>query len=124
MLFPYLHEACMPPVRGVPLGADDRAAVDLHRMGVDWARPMGLDVIVHVGEIITRELGREMPPYTQRLRELVAARKLGRKAAGDSIAGGRQARAPTRGAAPPEDLPTPDPRSSTSGSGLREQVNG
>ncbi|HEX9473957.1 MAG TPA: 3-hydroxyacyl-CoA dehydrogenase NAD-binding domain-containing protein [Steroidobacteraceae bacterium] len=81
VLFPYLHEALYAAGEGVPLGVIDRAAVDFGMpMGpIELSDVVGLDVIVHVGEIITRELGREMPPYTQRLRELVAAKKLGRK---------------------------------------------
>jgi 3-hydroxyacyl-CoA dehydrogenase / enoyl-CoA hydratase / 3-hydroxybutyryl-CoA epimerase len=39
---------------------------------------VGLDVATHVGEIIAAELGRPAPDLS-RLRELVAARKLGRK---------------------------------------------
>ena len=81
VLFPYLHEALYAAGEGVPLGVIDRAAVDFGMpMGpIELSDVVGLDVIVHVGEIITRELGREMPPYTQRLRELVAAKNLGRK---------------------------------------------
>jgi 3-hydroxyacyl-CoA dehydrogenase/enoyl-CoA hydratase/3-hydroxybutyryl-CoA epimerase len=61
--------------------------------------------IVHVGEIITRELGREMPPYTQRLRELVAAKHLGRKSGQGFYTWqeGKPVRAPGAAAAP-EDL--------------------
>jgi len=90
VLFPYLHEALYAAGEGVPLGVIDRAAVDFGMpMGpIELSDVVGLDVIVHVGEIITRELGREMPPYTQRLRDLVAARKLGRKS-GAARRGGR-----------------------------------
>jgi 3-hydroxyacyl-CoA dehydrogenase/enoyl-CoA hydratase/3-hydroxybutyryl-CoA epimerase len=81
VLFPYLHEALYAAGEGVPLALIDRVAVDFGMpMGpIELSDVVGLDVVVHVGEIITRELGREMPPYAQQLRELVAARKLGRK---------------------------------------------
>jgi 3-hydroxyacyl-CoA dehydrogenase/enoyl-CoA hydratase/3-hydroxybutyryl-CoA epimerase len=39
---------------------------------------VGLDVAAHVGEIVAQELGRPAPDLT-RLRELMAAKKLGRK---------------------------------------------
>ncbi|HLQ12182.1 MAG TPA: 3-hydroxyacyl-CoA dehydrogenase NAD-binding domain-containing protein [Steroidobacteraceae bacterium] len=107
VLFPYLHEALYAAGEGVPLGVIDRAAVDFGMpMGpIELSDVVGLDVIVHVGEIITRELGREMPPYTQRLRDLVAARKLGRKS-GEGFyrwQEGKPVRPPAPAAAP-EDL--------------------
>jgi 3-hydroxyacyl-CoA dehydrogenase/enoyl-CoA hydratase/3-hydroxybutyryl-CoA epimerase len=81
VLFPYLHEALFAAGEGVPLALIDRVAVDFGMpMGpMELSDVVGLDVALHVGEIITRELGREMPPYAARLRELVAAKKLGRK---------------------------------------------
>jgi len=81
VLFPYLHEALFAAGEGVPLSLIDRVAVDFGMpMGpIELSDVVGLDVALHVGEIITRELGREMPPYAARLRELVAAKKLGRK---------------------------------------------
>ncbi len=81
VLFPYLHEALYAAGEGVPLALIDRAAVAFGMpMGpIELADVVGLDVIVHVGEIITRELGRAMPPYASRLKELVAAKQLGRK---------------------------------------------
>ncbi len=81
VLFPYLHEALYAAGEGVPLGLIDRAAVEFGMpMGpIELCDVVGLDVVVHVGDIITRELQRDMPPYAQQLRELVAARKLGRK---------------------------------------------
>jgi 3-hydroxyacyl-CoA dehydrogenase/enoyl-CoA hydratase/3-hydroxybutyryl-CoA epimerase len=81
VLFPYLHEALFAAGEGVPLALIDRIAVDFGMpMGpMELSDVVGLDVALHVGEIITRELGREMPPYAARLRELVAAKKLGRK---------------------------------------------
>jgi 3-hydroxyacyl-CoA dehydrogenase/enoyl-CoA hydratase/3-hydroxybutyryl-CoA epimerase len=107
VLFPYLHEALYAAGEGVPLGVIDRAAVDFGMpMGpIELSDVVGLDVIVHVGEIITRELGREMPPYTQRLRELVAAKHLGRKS-GQGFYTWQQGKAvrAAGGAAAPEDL--------------------
>jgi 3-hydroxyacyl-CoA dehydrogenase/enoyl-CoA hydratase/3-hydroxybutyryl-CoA epimerase len=104
VLFPYLHEALYAAGEGVPLGVIDRAAVDFGMpMGpIELSDVVGLDVIVHVGEIITRELGREMPPYTQRLRELVAAKNLGRKSGQGFYAWreGKPVRANGGGAAP------------------------
>ncbi len=81
VLFPYLHEALYAAGEGVPLALIDRVAVEFGMpMGpIELSDVVGLDVALHVGEIITRELGREMPPYAARLRELVTARKLGRK---------------------------------------------
>jgi 3-hydroxyacyl-CoA dehydrogenase/enoyl-CoA hydratase/3-hydroxybutyryl-CoA epimerase len=81
VLFPYLHEALYAAGEGVPLALIDRVAVDFGMpMGpIELSDVVGLDVALHVGEIITRELGREMPPYAARLRELVNAKQLGRK---------------------------------------------
>ncbi|MFM2287842.1 MAG: hypothetical protein RL684_985, partial [Pseudomonadota bacterium] len=81
VLFPYLHEALYAAGEGVPLALIDQAAVAFGMpMGpIELSDVVGLDVIVHVGEIITRELGRAMPPYASRLKELVAAKQLGRK---------------------------------------------
>lgn len=81
VLFPYLHEALYAAGEGVPLALIDQAAVDFGMpMGpIELADVVGLDVCVHVGDIITRELGRALPPFAARMRELVAARQLGRK---------------------------------------------
>jgi 3-hydroxyacyl-CoA dehydrogenase/enoyl-CoA hydratase/3-hydroxybutyryl-CoA epimerase len=81
VLFPYLHEALHAAGDGIPLALIDRAAVDFGMpMGpIELADVVGLDVVLHVGEIITRELGREAPPFVQKLQELVAAGELGRK---------------------------------------------
>jgi 3-hydroxyacyl-CoA dehydrogenase/enoyl-CoA hydratase/3-hydroxybutyryl-CoA epimerase len=46
---------------------------------IELSDVVGLDVLEHVGEIITRELGRAMPPFASRLKQLVATRQLGRK---------------------------------------------
>jgi len=81
VLFPYLHEALYAAGEGVPLAVIDRVAVEFGMpMGpIELSDVVGLDVVLHVGDIITRELQRDMPPYAQQVRELVAARKLGRK---------------------------------------------
>ena len=106
VLFPYLHEALYAAGEGVPLEIIDRAAVDFGMpMGpIELSDVVGLDVVLHVGEIITRELGRAMPPYAQRLRELVAARKLGRKSGEGFYAwqDGKVVRPAASGAPPPD----------------------
>jgi 3-hydroxyacyl-CoA dehydrogenase/enoyl-CoA hydratase/3-hydroxybutyryl-CoA epimerase len=80
VLMPYLHEAMFAAQEGVPLAVIDKVAVDFGMpMGpIELADVVGLDVASHVGEIIAAELGRAAPDLT-RLRELVAAKKLGRK---------------------------------------------
>jgi len=80
VLMPYLHEAMYAAQEGVPLAVIDKAAVSFGMpMGpIELADVVGLDVATHVGEIIAAELGRPAPDLT-RLRELVAAKKLGRK---------------------------------------------
>ncbi len=81
VLFPYLHEALFVAGEGTPLTLIDQAAVDFGMpMGpIELADVVGLDVILHVGEIITRDLKRATPPLVEKLRTLVEARKLGRK---------------------------------------------
>src|SRR6185437_15602629 len=80
VLMPYLHEAMFAAQEGAPLAIIDQAAVDFGMpMGpIELADVVGLDVATHVGEIIAAELGRPAPDLT-RLKELVAANKLGRK---------------------------------------------
>jgi 3-hydroxyacyl-CoA dehydrogenase/enoyl-CoA hydratase/3-hydroxybutyryl-CoA epimerase len=80
VLMPYLHEAMYAAQEGVPLAMIDKVAVDFGMpMGpIELADVVGLDVCAHVGEIVARELGRQAPDLT-RLRELLAAKKLGRK---------------------------------------------
>jgi 3-hydroxyacyl-CoA dehydrogenase / enoyl-CoA hydratase / 3-hydroxybutyryl-CoA epimerase len=80
VLMPYLHEAMFLAQEGVPLAVIDKAAVDFGMpMGpIELADVVGLNVASDVGEIVARELGRPAPDLT-RLRELVAAGKLGRK---------------------------------------------
>ena len=104
VLFPYLHEALHAAGEGVPLALIDRAAVEFGMpMGpIELADVVGLDVVVHVGDIITRELQREMPPYAEKVRELVAARKLGRKSGQGFYTWeeGKVVRTPVEGTAP------------------------
>jgi len=80
VLMPYLHEAMYAAQEGVPLRVIDKVAVDFGMpMGpIELADVVGLDVAAHVGEIIAAELGRPAPDLG-RLKELVAARKLGKK---------------------------------------------
>ena len=106
VLMPYLHEAMFAAQEGVPLAVIDRAAVDFGMpMGpIELADVVGLDVATHVGEIIAAELGRTAPDLT-RLRELVAAKKLGRKS-GEGFyvwKDGKPVKPPAE-AAPPPDL--------------------
>jgi 3-hydroxyacyl-CoA dehydrogenase/enoyl-CoA hydratase/3-hydroxybutyryl-CoA epimerase len=81
VLFPYLHEALHAAGEGIAFNAIDRAAVEFGMpMGpIELCDVVGLDVVLHVGEIVTRELQREPPPYTEKLRLRVEARQLGRK---------------------------------------------
>jgi 3-hydroxyacyl-CoA dehydrogenase/enoyl-CoA hydratase/3-hydroxybutyryl-CoA epimerase len=81
VLFPYLHEALHAAGEGIAFNAIDRAAVDFGMpMGpIELSDVVGLDVLLHVGEIVTRELQREPPPYTEHVRRRVQAGELGRK---------------------------------------------
>jgi 3-hydroxyacyl-CoA dehydrogenase / enoyl-CoA hydratase / 3-hydroxybutyryl-CoA epimerase len=80
VLIPYLNEAMLAGEEGVALAAIDAAAVRFGMpMGpIELADVVGLDVANDVGEIIASELGRT-PPSLGRLKQLVAAKKLGRK---------------------------------------------
>jgi 3-hydroxyacyl-CoA dehydrogenase/enoyl-CoA hydratase/3-hydroxybutyryl-CoA epimerase len=107
VLFPYLHEALYAVGDGVPLIYIDRAAVDFGMpMGpIELSDVVGLDVVLHVGEIITRELGREAPPLVQALRDLVAKGQLGRKSGqGFYLWQSGKALKPAATGAPPADL--------------------
>jgi len=81
VLFPYLHEALHAAGAGIPLAIIDGAAEEFGMpMGpIELADVVGLDVVLHVGEIITRELQRGEPSFVAQLRAKVAARQLGRK---------------------------------------------
>ena len=104
VLFPYLHEALHAAGEGVPLALIDRVAVEFGMpMGpIELSDVVGLDVVLHVGDIITRELQREMPPFAEKVRELVAARKLGRKSGQGFYTWqeGKVVRTPVAGTAP------------------------
>jgi 3-hydroxyacyl-CoA dehydrogenase/enoyl-CoA hydratase/3-hydroxybutyryl-CoA epimerase len=107
VLMPYLHEAMFAAQEGVPLAVIDKAALDFGMpMGpIELADVVGLDVAAHVGEIVARELGRPAPNLT-RLRELMAAKKLGRKSGAGFYVwqDGKAQKPPTTGVAPPADL--------------------
>jgi 3-hydroxyacyl-CoA dehydrogenase/enoyl-CoA hydratase/3-hydroxybutyryl-CoA epimerase len=107
VLMPYLHEAMFAAQEGVPLAVIDKVAVDFGMpMGpIELADVVGLDVAAHVGEIVARELGRPAPDLT-RLRELLAAKKLGRKS-GEGFyvwQDGKAQKPPAPSVAPPPDL--------------------
>lgn len=80
VLVPYLHEAMYATSEGLDLTTIDQAALDFGMpMGpVELADVVGLDVCMHVGEIVSRALARPSPDLA-RLQERVAAKKLGRK---------------------------------------------
>jgi len=107
VLMPYLHEAMYAAQEGVPLAVIDKAAVDFGMpMGpIELADVVGLDVATHVGEIIAAELGRPAPDLS-RLRELVAAKKLGRKSGSGFYdwKDGKPVKPAADGAVPPQDL--------------------
>ncbi len=81
VLFPYLFEAMHAAGEGIAFGLIDRAAVEFGMpMGpIELCDVVGLDVVLHVGEIITRELHQEPPAFVERLRTLVGEARLGRK---------------------------------------------
>jgi len=107
VLFPYLFEALHAAGEGIDFGAIDRAAVDFGMpMGpMELADVVGLDVLLHVGEIVTRELRKEAPAYVEQVRQLVKAGRLGRKSGQGFYAwrDGKVSRPPGRASAP-EDL--------------------
>ncbi len=80
VLIPYLNEAMLAAEEGMALASIDDVAVRFGMpMGpIELADVVGLDVANDVGEIIASELGRPAPSL-DRLRQLVAAKKLGRK---------------------------------------------
>ncbi|MGH8260087.1 MAG: 3-hydroxyacyl-CoA dehydrogenase family protein, partial [Steroidobacteraceae bacterium] len=111
-----LQEAMCAGQEGIPLEAIDAAAVRFGMpMGpIELADVVGLDVANDVGEIIAAELDRPAPDLT-RLKQLVAAKKLGRKSGegfyrwqdGKPVktdAAGAAAAADTAGAGAPADL--------------------
>ncbi len=80
VLMPYLQEAMRAGEEGIPLPVIDAAAVRFGMpMGpIELADVVGLDVANDVGAIIAAALGRPTPDL-MRLKQLVAAKKLGRK---------------------------------------------
>ncbi len=78
ILLPYLLEAVELVSEGVPAPAIDKAAVDFGMpMGpIELADTVGLDICLHVGDILAGHFGRAVP---DRLRQLVAQGHLGRK---------------------------------------------
>jgi 3-hydroxyacyl-CoA dehydrogenase/enoyl-CoA hydratase/3-hydroxybutyryl-CoA epimerase len=107
VLFPYLFEALHAAGEGIAFDAIDRAAVDFGMpMGpIELSDVVGLDVLLHVGEIVTRELHKEPPAYVAKVRQLVQEKKLGRKSGQGFYAwrDGKIVRARGRGHGP-EDL--------------------
>jgi 3-hydroxyacyl-CoA dehydrogenase/enoyl-CoA hydratase/3-hydroxybutyryl-CoA epimerase len=107
VLFPYLFEALHAAGEGIAFNAIDRAAVAFGMpMGpMELSDVVGLDVLLHVGEIVTRELRKQPPPYVERVRQLVQERKLGRKSGQGFYAwrDGKIVRPPER-ASVPDDL--------------------
>jgi 3-hydroxyacyl-CoA dehydrogenase/enoyl-CoA hydratase/3-hydroxybutyryl-CoA epimerase len=107
VLFPYLFEALHAAGEGIGFDAIDRAAVDFGMpMGpMELADVVGLDVLLHVGEIVTRELHKEAPAYVEKVRLLVQAKQLGRKSGQGFYAwrDGKVSRPPGHSAVP-EDL--------------------
>jgi 3-hydroxyacyl-CoA dehydrogenase / enoyl-CoA hydratase / 3-hydroxybutyryl-CoA epimerase len=108
VLMPYLHEAMFAAQEGVPLVVIDKVATDFGMpMGpIELADVVGLDVAIHVGEIIAAELGRSAPDLAG-LKERVGAKKLGRKS-GEGFYVWKDGKAlkpaATDAAAPPSDL--------------------
>ena len=80
VLVPYLHEAMFAAAEGVPLEVIDQVARDfgMPTGPVELADMVGLDVCLHVGEIVSAALDRPTPDLS-RLRQLVADGRLGRK---------------------------------------------
>ncbi len=78
ILMPYLMEAVILESEGVPAPTIDQAALDFGMpMGpLELADTVGLDICLHVGEILGAHFGSEVPA---RLRDLVNAGSLGKK---------------------------------------------
>lgn len=107
VLVPYMFEAMHAAAEGIALETIDEAA---RRYGmpvgpVELSDMVGLDVCLHVGEIVSNALSRPLPDLTP-LRELIAAGKLGKKT-GQGLyrwEGERRVRSTEPRTAPPEDL--------------------
>jgi 3-hydroxyacyl-CoA dehydrogenase/enoyl-CoA hydratase/3-hydroxybutyryl-CoA epimerase len=80
VLVPYLYEAMFALQDGIPIEVIDEAALRYGMpMGpVELADVVGLDVCKHVGDIVSKALGKQQPD-TSRIEALIAAKKLGRK---------------------------------------------
>ncbi|HYJ41391.1 MAG TPA: 3-hydroxyacyl-CoA dehydrogenase NAD-binding domain-containing protein [Steroidobacteraceae bacterium] len=80
VLVPYLYEAMFALQDGIPIEVIDEAALRYGMpMGpVELADVVGLDVCKHVGDIVSKALGKQQPD-TARIDALIAAKKLGRK---------------------------------------------
>ena len=78
ILMPYMMEAMILADEGVALEAIDKAAKDYGMpMGpVELADTVGLDIGLHVGEILAKEIGGEVP---EGLKKMVEQKKLGKK---------------------------------------------
>jgi 3-hydroxyacyl-CoA dehydrogenase/enoyl-CoA hydratase/3-hydroxybutyryl-CoA epimerase len=78
ILMPYLMEAVILESEGVPAALIDKAATSFGMpMGpVQLADTVGLDICLHVAEILAEHFNAEIP---ERLKKLVAEGKLGRK---------------------------------------------
>ncbi len=108
VLFPYLHEALHAAGDGISFDVIDRVAVDFGMpMGpMELSDVVGLDVLLHVGEIVTQALHQAPPPFVSRVRELVQQGKLGRKS-GEGFyrwSEGKIVRTPTERQPAPADL--------------------
>ena len=78
ILMPYLMEAVVLEAEGIPATVIDRAALQFGMpMGpVELADTVGLDICLHVAEILAEHFNAEIP---ERLQKLVAAGNLGKK---------------------------------------------
>lgn len=81
VLFPYLFEALHAAGEGIAFNLIDSAAVAFGMpMGpIELSDVVGLDVLLHVGEIVTRELHKQAPAYVENVRQRVQRKQLGRK---------------------------------------------
>ena len=78
ILFPYLTEAMLAAQDGIALPVLDEAALGfgMPQGPIELADTVGLDVALHVGEVLSAAFGTPRPAV---LEPLVAAKKLGRK---------------------------------------------
>jgi len=108
VLFPYLHEALHAAGEGISFHLIDRAATDFGMpVGpIELADVVGLDVVLHIGEIVMHELHQEPPAFVSKLRELVQNGHLGRKSGQGFYPwqDGKVARTTDTGGTVPDDL--------------------